>query len=328
MCASPAVSCYLAPSTRAASPPPGMSTIKPIVLLADSQLLFWRDEGELFLERVRGLLGEGAGSAERAPRAAYLGASNGDAPEFFQLFRAAMEQIDVRDCHHVPARPAARDLELLDGADLILLAGGEVRRGWDAFKAAGIDQKLIERYYAGALLLGVSAGAVQLGLRGWDEAGERTSDMLRLVPFVVDVHDEPGWGRLLRAVPRAGEHARGLGVPSGGGALYHPDHSVEPVRHPLVEVSQTDKGLQQALLLPGQAAAAAPAGAGPAAGGPSGAAAGGPAGAEDAGREADADRERERGDLGYSIGADGVIEIHRAEAQAAEPEGQAREPVN
>ncbi|HLX06704.1 MAG TPA: Type 1 glutamine amidotransferase-like domain-containing protein, partial [Thermoanaerobaculia bacterium] len=211
-----------------------MSTIKPIFLLADSQLLFWRDQGELFLGRIRALLDADVENAGRAPRAAYLGASNGDAPEFYQLFVAAMEQIGVHDCRQIPSQPDAEDLAFLAAADLLLLAGGEVRRGWDAFKAAGLEQKLVERYYGGALLIGLSAGAVQLGLKGWDETGERMSDMLRVVPFVVDVHDEPGWGRLLQAVPRAGEHARGFGIPSGGGAVYHPDYSVEPVRHPLV----------------------------------------------------------------------------------------------
>jgi Peptidase family S51 len=292
-----------------------VSTIKPIFLLADSQLLFWRDEGEPFLGRARALLDADANEepAKRDLRAAYLGASNGDAPEFYQLFVAAMEQIEVRDCRQIPAQPGAEDLDFLAGADLILLAGGEVRRGWDAFKAAGLDQKLIERYYGGALLLGISAGAVQLGLKGWDETGERTSDMLRIVPFVVDVHDEPGWGRLLRAVPRAGEHARGIGIPSGGGALYHPDYSVEPVRHPLVEVSQTENGTQQALLLPGQAS-------GPAAE-PEPAAPGRPPEPAAQAVEAVAELEQERSELGYSIGADGVIEIHR-------PADPTKEPVN
>ena len=298
-----------------------MSTIKPIFLLADSQLLFWRDEGELLLGRVRALIDADVAEkhAGRAPRAAYLGASNGDAPEFYQLFLAAMEQIDVRHCRQVPAQPAAEDLDFLAAADLILLAGGEVRRGWDAFKAAGLDQKLVERYYSGALLLGVSAGAVQLGLKGWDETGERTSDMLRIVPFVVDVHDEPGWGRLLQAVPRAGEHARGIGIPSGGGAIYDPDHSVEPVRHPLVEVSQAESGMQQALLLPGQAAGPAATPAAPAAPAEAGSAAGGGPAAE---RESTRPSvERERRELGYAIGADGVIEILRP----GDPPG---EPVN
>ena len=333
-----------------------MSTIKPIFLLADSQLLFWRDGDELFLGRVRALLAADDESAGRAPRAAYLGASNGDAPEFYQLFLAAMDQIEVRDCRQIPATPAAEDLEFLAAADLILLAGGDVRRGWDAFKAAGLDQKLVERYYGGALLLGVSAGAVQLGLKGWDETGERTSDMLRIVPFVVDVHDEPGWARLLRAVPKAGEHARGVGIPSGGGAVYHPDYSVEPVRQPLVEVSQTeDGGVRQALLLPGAGpqpaeAAVEPVGAagdsqatavaegsrpiGPPEPAGSAAAPGqseppGPSEPSEpsvpAEAPADAAAAAARRELGYSIGADGVIEVHSPKRGDAPTDD---EPIN
>jgi hypothetical protein len=297
-----------------------VSSIKPIFLLADSQLLFWRDGDELFLRRVRALVEADDEHAGRAPKAAYLGAANGDAPEFYQLFLSAMDQIEVRDCRQIPATPAAADLEFLAAADLILLAGGDVRRGWDAFKAAQLDQKLVERYYAGAVLLGVSAGAVQLGLKGWDETGERTSDMLRIVPFVVDVHDEPGWGRLLRAVPKAGEHARGLGIPGGGGALYHPDYSVEPIRQPLVEVSQTEGGgVRQALLLPGAAPQPAATATAPGHGQSEPSEPAGPA--APAGDSAATAARRE---LGYSIGADGVIEVHPPERRDA----SADEPIN
>ncbi|MDP9122468.1 MAG: Type 1 glutamine amidotransferase-like domain-containing protein, partial [Acidobacteriota bacterium] len=214
------------------------TTIKPIFLLADSQLLFWREEGKLFLERARELLDED--EPGKTLKAAYLGASNGDAPEFYELFLAAMAEIGIADCHLVPSQPGPEDLAFFNAADLILLAGGDVLRGWEAFKAAGLEQKLVERYYSGALLLGVSAGAVQLGLKGWSEDGQRLFDTFRVVPFVVDAHDEPGWAQLLKAVPKAGEHARGFGIPIGGGAIYHPDYSVEPVRHPLTEVSLTE----------------------------------------------------------------------------------------
>ncbi|MFL6237244.1 MAG: Type 1 glutamine amidotransferase-like domain-containing protein [Thermoanaerobaculia bacterium] len=225
------------------------TAIKPIFLLADSQLLFWRDEeGRRFLDRARALIE--ADVPGRPIKAAYLGASNGDAPEFYDLFLAAMAEIGVRDCRHLPARPAAEDLAFLEEADLILLAGGDVRRGWTAFEETGVKDKLMERYYAGALMVGISAGAVQLGLKGWDDDG--LFDTLRLVPFVVDVHGEPAWPDLHRAVPRAGEHVRGFGIPSGGGALYHPDYSVEPVRHPLTEVEIGENGPRQALLVPGQ----------------------------------------------------------------------------
>lgn len=222
--------------------------LKPIFLLADSQLLFWRDEeGQRFLERARALID--ADSPGNPPKAAYLGASNGDAPEFFDLFLAAMAEIRISDCRHIPARPSNDDFAFLNEADLILLSGGDVRRGWQAFQESGVKEKIAERYYDGAILVGVSAGAVQLGLKGWDE--EEVFDTLSLVPFVVDVHDEPAWTGLQRALPKAGEHARGFGIPSGAGALYHPDYSVEPVRSSLTEMERTEDGIRQSLLLPG-----------------------------------------------------------------------------
>lgn len=231
------------------------TTIKPIFLLADSRLLFWRDEeGRRFLDRARELIE--ADAPGRPAKAAYLGASNGDVPEFYDLFLASMAEIGIRDCRHVPARPSPEDLAFLDQADLILLAGGDVRRGWTAFEETGVKDKITERYYAGALLIGISAGALQLGLKGWDEEG--LFDTLRLAPFVVDVHGEPDWPDLHRVIPRAGEHARGFGIPSGGGALYHPDYSVEPVCHPLTEVEITEDGLRQSLLMPGQGAGGPP----------------------------------------------------------------------
>lgn len=227
------------------------TTLKPIFLLADSRLLFWRDEeGRRFLDRPRVLID--ADELGRPLKAAYLGASNGDVPEFYDLFLASMAEIDIRDCRHVPARPSAEDLAFLGEADLILLAGGDVRQGWTAFEASDVKDKLTERYYAGALLIGISAGAIQLGLKGWDE--DSLFDTLRLVPFVVDVHGEPDWPDLHRVLPRAGEHARGFGIPSGGGAIYHPDYSVEPVCYPLTEVEIAESGLHQALLVPGQTA--------------------------------------------------------------------------
>jgi cyanophycinase len=231
--------------------PPVASTIQPIFLLADSQLLFWHDEeGHRFLDRARKLI------EAPEPKAAYLGASNGDAPEFYDLFVGAIAEIGIRaeNCRHVPAEPTADDLAFLDQADLILLAGGDVRQGWEAFQKSGIKEKISQRYYAGAVLLGVSAGAVQLGLKGWDPDASILFDTFCLVPFLIDAHDEPSWAGLLRAVPKAGEHARGLGIPSGGGVLYHPDYSIEPIRHPAAEVDlpeNAENGPRLSLLFPG-----------------------------------------------------------------------------
>ena len=238
------------------------ASLKPIFLLADSQLLFWHDEeGRRFLDRARELIDQDA--AGKPPRAAYLGASNGDAPEFYDLFTGAMAEIGIRDCRHVPSQPSAEDLAFLAEADLILLAGGDIQRGWEVFKSTGLKDRIAERYYAGAVLAGVSAGAVQLGLKGWTEEGPELFDTLGLVPFVVDAHDGPSWSRLQHVVSRTGEHVRGLGIPAGGGAVYHPDYSVEPVRHPITEVNLTENGTRQAMLLPGEGGEAPPAESGP-----------------------------------------------------------------
>ena len=220
--------------------------LKPILLLADSQLLFWRSEEGLFLERIRSLM-----ETER-PKAAYLGASNGDLPEFFDLFCGAMASIGVEDCHMVPSTPNIQDLEFLDASDLILLAGGEPIRGWRSFESAGLQQRILERYYRGAVLVGVSAGAVQLGLYG-AESGKNGIDLfetLKLVPYLVDAHAEPEWQGLADALPVAGEHVRGLGIPSGGGALIHPDLTVEPVRTALTELTLSGSSVSRALLFP------------------------------------------------------------------------------
>jgi cyanophycinase-like exopeptidase len=226
------------------------TSIKPIFLLADSQLLFWRDgEERRFLDRARELIA--ADASDEPIAAAYLGASNGDAPEFYDLFVGAMSEIGITNCRHIRSQPGDEDLAFLERADLILLSGGDVERGWKVFTETGLRDRIAARYYAGALLVGVSAGAVQLGLKGWSEDGAELFDTLGLVPFVVDAHDEP-WSRLLLAVQRLGEHTRGLGLPAGGGAIYHPDYSVEPVRQPVVEVELTENGPRQSLLFPGK----------------------------------------------------------------------------
>lgn len=221
--------------------------LKPILLLADSQLLFWRQDKELFLTRLKGMLGE------HELKAAYVGASNGDQPEFYQLFQGAMAGVGISQCRMIPSKPTKADLAFVDQADWILLAGGDPRLGWESFLRNGLHQKIPERYYSGALLTGVSAGAMQLGLHGIEEAGEEIGGLFetfKLVPYLIDVHSEPSWQRLRAAMPQAGEHLCGLGIPSGGGALIHPDLSVEPIRHPLTEVRFANNRVTQAMIFP------------------------------------------------------------------------------
>lgn len=228
---------------------------KPVFMLADSQLLFWRPaHEEPVLGRALDCLQEDV--ADASLRAAYLGASNADDPQFFELFVAAMTEVGIRDCCHVHAVPSRAERHFLERADIILLAGGDVTRGWQALQEAEVPQLLLERYNAGAVLIGVSAGAVQLGL-GWpgdsadakESLGSRDTG-LGLVPYLIDVHNEPEWQRLRKLVTQRGLLGRGLGIPSGGAAVLHPDFTLEPIRTTLVEFALLEDGLQENVLLP------------------------------------------------------------------------------
>lgn len=229
---------------------------KPLYLFADSQLLFWNDGGVPFLMRARNDLDA---RAWPAPRAAYLGASSGDEPAYYEIFVGAMEGIGVRTCRHIPATPTEDDRAFLDQADLILLAGGDVERGLSAFHASGIHRTILARHAAGTVLLGVSAGAVQLGLAPAGR-GDPALEPLGLVPFFVGAHDEPDWTSLGDVVLAGGEGSRGIGVPLAGAAIVDPgrqDCPIEPVRKPLAELVMEKGQLRRALLWP-RAIASAP----------------------------------------------------------------------
>ena len=58
------------------------------------------------------------------------------------------------------------DRAFLERAQLIVLAGGDVRLGWNTFEKTGMKDVILGRYAQGAVLVGISAGAVQLGRYG------------------------------------------------------------------------------------------------------------------------------------------------------------------
>jgi peptidase E len=205
--------------------------VQPIFLFADSQLLFWRENGELLIGRVV--------TRERM-KAAYVGASNGDNPDFFAIFVAAMEGVGVFDCRMISSALSEDDLTYLNYADIILLAGGDVELGWRTFLANGLNEHIIRRYFEGATLIGISAGAVQLGLCGLAADGSLI-ETLKLVPFIIGAHEESdNWKTTIELLRLSATNTRAIGLPAGGGAIYHPDQTLEPLRHPLVELSLID----------------------------------------------------------------------------------------
>jgi len=228
--------------------------LKPLYLFADSQLLFWKRDGRLLLESLI------QRTPEQALRAAYIGASNGDRPEFYEIFeaatQAAAEAVGVTpELRMIGSAFTAEDRAFLERADLILLAGGDVRLGWETFRRTGIKDVILERYSQGAVLVGISAGAVHLGRHGIvDTPGSTTTellDMLNLVPAVVDAHDESNdWARLSGTIHLLEGAAMGLGLPTGGGVVVHPDATIEPLRRPAHEFLYDGTKVNRSLLCP------------------------------------------------------------------------------
>lgn len=221
---------------------------QPIFLLADSQLLFWQSGGMLWLEQLRRRLRP---TTTQPPTAAYIGASNGDLPVFYELFVSAMAGIQIRDCRHIPAQPTAADRAYLAQADLILLAGGDPWRGWAAMQTNELSAGLGMCYRRGTVLVGISAGAMHLGQLAWPEQGSptpRSVATLGLVPYIVSAHAEPEW-RDLRLIMRE-RAGHGLGLRTGGGAIYYPNGTLEAVRQPLDLFIATGDGVQQQMIMP------------------------------------------------------------------------------
>jgi hypothetical protein len=220
--------------------------VKPLYLLADSQLFFWKSGGDSLAERLRVDLDSGK------PSAAYIGASNGDQPEFYSLFVAAMESMEIPDCRFVRSQPSPEDTAFLGEAGLIVLSGGDVERGWHVFEQNGLKELLPRLRYDGSVLIGVSAGAVQLGLGHLSNAAQpKQIDLFRFAPFYVGAHDEGNdWFDLRALVNLSRSDTRGIGLPAGGGAVYHPDGTLEPLRKPLIEIVKEDSKITENLMGP------------------------------------------------------------------------------
>jgi cyanophycinase len=222
--------------------------IQPLYLLADSQLLFWKTtKGPFFAAICETLTGE-------FPNVAYVGASNGDSPEAYAILTAALEQVQHRSVHRVSASFTSEDREVLEAADVVILAGGDVEAGWDVFKTTGLRDAIVNRFRNGATLVGVSAGAVQFGTHAalrTDADTCRLVEMFGFVRLIVDVHNEEDeWRTLSSTIHLLEGAAVGVGIPKGAGLVVHPDGVLEPVRQNVDEFIFDNGKVRHAILVP------------------------------------------------------------------------------
>jgi hypothetical protein len=152
----------------------------------------------------------------------------------------------------VPSRPSRDDILFIEDADLIVLSGGDVERGWRTFEQNGLKELIPRRRFDGAILMGVSAGGIQLGLGCLSNSAQpKQIDMFRFAPFYVGAHDEGNdWWDLRALVNLSQANTRAIGIPAGGGAVYQADGTLEPIRKHLTELTKASARINENVLGP------------------------------------------------------------------------------
>ena len=160
-----------------------------VFLLADSELLFWREDGAAdamakadtekkrdyvtmpWLQRLRCELVKrptGPDGSELRIKASYIGFGTDDAVEFYEVFVEAMRGIGVYDCMQITCgdlktEPTKPMLAHLERSDVVLIGGGDPWKLWTKMDHSGVVEQVRWRYYEGACLVGVGTGAMMIG---------------------------------------------------------------------------------------------------------------------------------------------------------------------
>lgn len=162
----------------------------PVVLLADSQLLFNHARAVVFHQQLRRFLkGQEQGRSAGA-YCVYVGAANNNRPEFFAMAEQALSGLGFPRCEFLKA--GLTDLKTPQQTPaLILLAGGDPLLGWQTLEQPELQAWLVEQWHKGALLLGISAGAMHLTSAVLAEGGKPyRQSFMELYPLVTFVHEE------------------------------------------------------------------------------------------------------------------------------------------
>ena len=205
-----------------------MPGAKPVYLLSGDSHHHRKTRDPLIREMLRE-------TGRARPAVAYIGTASGDDALFFRVLQRLFENTGAGSVDLAPLATSAANLRhsrrLLEQADVIFLSEGDVDLGMRLLAERGLVALLHERYHAGAVFSGFSAGSILMSrqwVRWTDPADDATAvpfDCLALVPLVCDTHDETaGWEELktlIRLRRVAGEI--GYGIPTSMGLRVLPD---------------------------------------------------------------------------------------------------------
>jgi peptidase E len=168
------------------------------------------------------------------PLVAWIGAANADQRAWYERVATVLRQrygADVQMARTVPSVDFEPDAtrRLVDAASMIYLGGGDVTLLAERVRALGLDEQIRRRHREGALLVGVSAGAIGLA-RYWVQFPDDNYDLpqptrfpcIGAVDLAIDCHDEESDWEELRALLDAWRREEpdalvdAYGIPMGG----------------------------------------------------------------------------------------------------------------
>lgn len=184
----------------------------PLVLLADSQLLFAGPNSTGFLAWLSAIV--------TGKRGVYVGASNGDVADYYQMGRDAFSSLGAQlDWQSM------RDDALSADYNFYLLAGGDVAQGWRYLGIPAVNNALQAAREKGALFLGVSAGAMHLA-HAFTSVVDEPKVFLGWMDVVVAVHEErQHWPTRQHWQKTATALLPLLCIPMGGGLVWQEEQA-------------------------------------------------------------------------------------------------------
>ena len=203
-----------------------MRSMGPAILIASSQ------SADRFHDRAFQL-------APKHPSVAWIGAAHGDTPGGFERTAALLGKRYGAKVLHAHCDSADEARKIVAGADAIYLGGGDVRLLIDRLRAAALDETIRRRHADGAVVLGVSAGAIGL-TPSWidfpDEEGPPVRfSCVNAVAIAIDVHDEESDWEELRALLAAWAREQpdavvdAYGIPAGAALELDAHGAVTPL---------------------------------------------------------------------------------------------------
>ena len=206
-----------------------MSRMGPAILIAHGV------PGDRLHDRVFELAGA-------RPLVAWIGAANGDEPAWYERVAKVLRArygAEVELARTVGEFDADATRRLVDAATVLYLGGGDVALLAERARALGLDEQIRRRHREGALVVGVSAGAIGL-TRFWvrfPEDDEALAEPTRFacigaLDVAVDCHDEQSDWEELRALLAAWARqepeavVEAYGIPLGGALELAPSGAV------------------------------------------------------------------------------------------------------